>query len=280
MSCQRGERELSQHYAAAKMPHMAPLPALFIGHGSPMNALEDNRYTRAWYQLGRDMVRPTSILAISAHWYIPQTAVTAMERPETIHDFGGFPKALFDFQYPAPGDPALAARVQQLLAPVPVAASQEWGLDHGTWSILAHMFPAADIPVVQLSLDARQAPQFHYDLGRKLAPLRDEGVLLVANGNLSHNLRMIRWEENAAPFPWTERIAGELKQRIAKSDHAALIDYPSLDPDMRLAVPTPEHYLPLLYILGAQRADDKITFPVDAIDMGSISMLSVSLTPS
>lgn len=259
---------------------MTSLPALFIGHGSPMNALEDNRYTRVWRQLGRDIARPSAILSISAHWYVPQTAVTAMPRPETIHDFGGFPKALFDFRYPAPGDLPLAARIQQLLAPTPVAAAQEWGLDHGTWSVLAHMFPAADIPVVQFSLDSRLAPQFHYEIGRKLAPLRDEGVLLLANGNLIHNLRTIRWEDGAAPFPWAERIDAMLRQRIVQGDHAALIDYLSLDPEMRLAAPTPEHFLPLLYVLGAQRANDKITFPVDTIDMGSISMLSVALTPS
>lgn len=254
-----------------------PLPALFIGHGSPMNALEDNRYTRAWRQLGGDIRRPKTILAVSAHWYIAATAVTAMERPETIHDFGGFPKALFDFQYPAPGNPMLAARIQQLLAPVSVVASQEWGLDHGTWSVLAHMFPAADIPVVQLSIDARQPPQFHYQLGQKLAALRDEGVLIVANGNLIHNLRAIRWEENAAPFPWAARIARKLKQKIEQGDHAALIDYLSLDAEMPLAAPTPEHYLPLLYVLGAQRAGDRATIPVDGLDMGSLCMLSVRI---
>lgn len=253
------------------------LPALFIGHGSPMNTLEDNRYTRVWHALGQSLPRPRAILAISAHWYIDATAVTAMAQPKTIHDFGGFPQALFDFEYPAPGDPALAARIQALLAPLTVVADHDWGLDHGTWSILAHLFPQADIPVVQLAIDARQPAAFHYQLGEKLAALRDEGVLILGSGNLVHNLRTIRWGDDAPPYPWASRIEQRLKDCLANGDPQALIDYAALDQEALLAIPTPEHFLPLLYVLGARRPDDRIYFPVEGIDLGSIGMLSVFL---
>ena len=251
------------------------MPAMFIGHGSPMNALEDNRHTRVWAELGRTLPRPRAILAISAHWYVDACAVTAMGRPRTIHDFGGFPQALFDYQYPAPGDPALAVRIQSLLAPLEVVADHEWGLDHGTWSVLAHMYPLADIPVVQLSVDARRENVFHYQLGKHLAALRDEGVLIVANGNLVHNLRAVRWEDSAVPYPWATRIEQRFKECIKQQDHAAPIDYATLDPEALVAIPTPEHYLPLLYVLGAQRPEDQVRFPVEGIELGSISMLSV-----
>ena len=253
------------------------LPALFIGHGNPMNSLEDNRYTRVWRALGQSLPRPRAILAISAHWYIDATAVTAMAQPETIHDFGGFPQALFDFQYPAPGEPALAARIQSLLSPLTVIADRDWGLDHGTWSILAHLFPQADIPVVQLSIDARQPAAFHYQLGRKLAALRDDGVLILGSGNLVHNLRTVRWGKDSPPYPWASRIEQRLKEFIVNGDTASLIDYASLDQEALLAIPTPEHYLPLLYVLGTQRPDDSISFPLEGIDLGSIGMLSVSI---
>ena len=259
------------------MNKTATLLALFIGHGNPMNTLEDNRYTRTWREIGQALPRPRAILAISAHWYINATAVTAMAQPETIHDFGGFPQALFDYQYPAPGDPALAAQIQSLLAPLPVIADQGWGLDHGTWSILAHMFPQADIPVVQLSIDATQPNAFHYQLGKKLAALRDEGVLILGSGNLVHNLRAVRWGENSQPYPWASRIEQRLKDCLVQGNHQSLIDYASLDPEAKLAIPTPEHYLPLLYVLGAQRPGDKTSFPLEGVDLGSISMLSVSI---
>ena len=255
----------------------ALMPALFIGHGNPMNTLEDNRYTRIWRNIGQSIPRPKSILSISAHWYINATAVTAMAQPETIHDFGGFPQALFDYQYPAPGHPALAARVQSLLSPLPVVADQGWGLDHGTWSILAHMFPQADIPVVQLSIDATQSDALHYQLGGKLAVLRDEGVLILGSGNLVHNLRAVRWGENSPPYPWATRLEKRFKDCLLLNDYQALIDYASLDPEALLAIPTPEHYLPLLYVLGARRAGDKTSFPLEGIDLGSISMLSVCI---
>ncbi len=251
------------------------MPALFIGHGSPMNALENNRYTQAWRQLGASMPKPKAILAISAHWYISGTAVTAMAQPKTIHDFGGFPPALFAFQYPAPGSVALAERVKHLLAPLDVKLDQAWGLDHGTWSVLAHVFPEADIPVVQLSIDRSKPNQFHYDLGKQLAVLRDEGVLILACGNVVHNLPLINWQEQNAAYDWATRFEQNAKKCLVEKNHQALIDYDKLGQDAALSIPTAEHYLPLLYIMGAQREGDQVQFPIEGIELGSISMLSV-----
>jgi 4,5-DOPA dioxygenase extradiol len=251
-----------------------PVPVLFIGHGSPMNALETNRYTQAWRQIGASMPKPKAILAISAHWYVSGTAVTAMAQPKTIHDFGGFPPALFAYQYPAPGSLALAQRVKDFLAPLDVKLDQTWGLDHGTWSVLAHLFPDADIPVVQLSIDRNKPNQFHYDLGKKLAALRDEGVLIIASGNVVHNLPLINWQENTA-YDWATRYEQNVKDFLARNEHQALIDYAKLGNDAQLSIPTPEHYLPLLYIMGAQRDGDQVQFPVEGIELGSISMLSI-----
>ncbi len=250
------------------------MPALFIGHGSPMNALETNRYTETWRQLGAAMPKPKAILAISAHWYAGETAVTAMAQPKTIHDFGGFPPALFAFQYPAPGSVALAERIKALLAPLEVSLDQSWGLDHGTWSVLAHVFPDADIPVVQLSMDRNQPNQFHFDLGKRLAALRDEGVLIVASGNVVHNLPLINWQADAT-YDWAVRFEKTAKDFLTRNAHQALIDYDKLGPDAALSIPTPEHYLPLLYVMGAQREGDQVQFPVEGIELGSISMLSV-----
>jgi len=251
------------------------MPVLFVGHGSPMNTLEDNRFTRAWRDIGRALPRPTAILAVSAHWYVPELAVTAMRTPRTIHDFGGFPQALFDFEYPAAGSPALAARVRALLDPLVVAADQSWGIDHGTWSVLAHVFADADIPVVQLSIDRTRPHGFHYQLGQKLATLRDEGVLILGSGNIVHNLAAINWGEDAAPYDWASRFEERVKEKLWQRDFAALIDYPRLDPEALLSVPTAEHYLPLLPILGALTDDDVISFPVEGIHMGSLSMLTM-----
>ncbi|MDD5175599.1 MAG: 4,5-DOPA dioxygenase extradiol [Sterolibacterium sp.] len=253
------------------------LPALFIGHGSPMNTLEHNLYTRAWRSIGQALVRPKSILAISAHWYVPGLAVTAMETPQTIHDFGGFPQSLFEYQYPAPGSPALALRVQELLKPLDVAMDHSWGLDHGTWSVLAHLFPQADIPVVQLSIDRTQPNSFQYELGQRLSPLRDEGVLIVGSGNVVHNLAAIKWDASALPHDWARRFEQQVKDRLLRHDHAALIDYLQLDREARLAVPTPEHYLPLLAIIGTQYKEEALSFPVEGISMGSLSMLALSV---
>lgn len=254
------------------------MPALFIGHGTPMNAIEDTVWSRAWAALADTLPKPRAILSISAHWYVPETAVTAMARPRTIHDFGGFPRELFEVEYPAPGDPALADRVRALLAPITVRADQEWGLDHGTWSVLRRIFPAANVPVVQLSIDARQAPAFHHALGRSLLPLRDEGVLVLGSGNVVHNLRRYAWSGRAAEsFDWAAQFTDTVRELILRRDHAALVDYPALGSNAALSIPTPDHYLPLLYVLGASRGDDAVTFPTEGVDGGSLSMLSVRI---
>ena len=254
------------------------MPALFLGHGSPMNTIEINRNTAAWARIGRDYPRPKAILSISAHWYTRGTAVTAMAQPKTIHDFGGFPQALFDFQYPAADDAALAARARDLLAPLPVTLdTSEWGLDHGTWSVLAHVYPKADIPVVQLSIDGTQPPQFHYDLGRKLAPLRDEGILIFGSGNIVHNLGVMRRSAGARDggYDWAERFNTFARDALAARRDQALIDFASQGADAQQSIPTPEHYLPLLYVLGAG-GNDTVTIENDGLEMGSISMLSAS----
>jgi 4,5-DOPA dioxygenase extradiol len=216
------------------------------------------------------------VLAISAHWYITGTAVTAMDSPRTIHDFGGFPRELFAVRYPAPGDAALAARVQQLLAPLPVSADSTWGLDHGTWSVLCHLFPKADVPVVQLSIDETQPPSFHYALGVRLQPLRSEGILLLGSGDIVHNLHAYAWGRHPqAPYDWALRFEGQVREALTRGDHAPLIDYAVVGRDALLAVPTPEHYLPLLYVMGASLPGEAVSFPVEGMDGGSVSMLAV-----
>jgi 4,5-DOPA dioxygenase extradiol len=249
------------------------MPAIFFGHGSPMNVLEDNVYTRAWQQLGASMPKPKAILSVSAHWYTRGTGVTAMAAPKTIHDFGGFPQALYDMRYPAPGDPALAARVRDLLAPVEVHPDHSWGLDHGTWSVLVKAFPAADVPVVQLSIDATQAAAWHFEMGRRLAPLRDEGVLIIGSGDVVHNLRM-RTRDSEPPYDWAQRFNDKVRQHLLKGEMEQLADYEQWGQDAQLAVPTAEHYLPLLYIAGTKHQDDTVSIVVDGINVGSVSMLT------
>jgi 4,5-DOPA dioxygenase extradiol len=248
-------------------------PVVFFGHGSPMNAITPSRYADSWRALGASIPRPKAILCVSAHWYTRGTGVTAMAQPRTIHDFYGFPQALFDVQYPAPGDPALAGRVRDLVEPVDARLDDEWGLDHGTWSVLAHAFPGADIPVVQLSIDGTQAPRFHYALGRRLAPLREEGVLVIGSGNVVHNLGVMRRGVNPQPYDWAVRFEDRVRTALAARDHAPLIDLEG--DDARLSIPTPEHYLPLLYCIALQAEDESAEIVVDGIDIGSISMLSV-----
>jgi 4,5-DOPA dioxygenase extradiol len=256
----------------------APMPAIFFGHGSPMNALESNAYSRGWAAIGAALPRPTAVLAISAHWYVPGTPVTAMDGPRTIHDFGGFPPELYRVQYPAPGSATLAERVAELLAPVPVPLDHRWGLDHGTWSVLRHLFPAADVPVVQLGIDATQGPRFHYRLGQGLAPLRDEGVLVIGSGNVVHNLHAYDWERRTtAPFDWAVRFEERVRAWLVAGAHDALVDFASLGEDARRAVPTPDHYLPLLYVAGLQRAQEAVDFPIEGFDGGAISMLAVRI---
>ena len=252
------------------------MPTIFFGHGNPMNALQANAWSRAWTAIGERLPRPCAVLSISAHWYLPGTAVTAMAAPRTIHDFGGFPRELFEVQYPAAGDTDLVRRVRELLQPLPVRADLSWGLDHGTWSVLRHVFPAADVPVVQLSIDETQPPAFHYGLGRRLRLLRDEGVLLIGSGDVVHNLHAYAWGRHPAePFDWARRFEAKARELMLRRDHQALVDYQALGRDAELSVPTPEHYLPLLYVLGASDESDAVAFPVEGMDGGSISMLSV-----
>lgn len=251
--------------------------AVFLGHGSPMNALQQNEFTDAWRKFGASIPKPRAVLCVSAHWYTQGTHVTATQAPETIHDFGGFPQALFDFQYPAPGDPVLAQRVADLLKPLNVGLDQQWGLDHGSWSVLAHVFPDADIPVIQLSIDRTQPAQFHYDLGKQLAPLRDEGVLILGSGNVVHNLGIMNWREQIVANDWALRFNDLVKGSLASGDHAPLIGYDRLGQDAELSINSAEHYLPLLYIIGQQMATDKLTLFTDSIFGGSISMLSVAI---
>ena len=256
------------------------LPAIFFGHGNPMNALMKNAYTDGWRRIGEETARPRAILSISAHWFVPETGVTISTSPRTIHDFGGFPRELYKVQYPAPGDPALARRVQQLLAPIPVTLDDAWGLDHGTWSVLTHVYPAADIPIVQLSIDETRPPAFHYDIGRRLAPLRAEGVLIVGSGNLVHNLHAYAWGQHMPdPYDWAVRFETEARGLLLSGEDKTLVDYESLGREALLSIPTPDHYLPLLYVIGARQQTDAISFPVEGVDGGSISMLSVCVGP-
>jgi len=255
------------------------MPAIFFGHGNPMNALLRNSYTEEWKVIGTRLPRPKAILCVSAHWYIPDAAVTVSTAPRTIHDFGGFPSELYQVQYPAPGDPELAARVQKLLAPLPVILDNRWGLDHGTWSVLRHVYPLADIPVVQLSIDETQPASFQFDLGQRLAVLREDGILLVGSGNLVHNLHAYAWGRHVQePFAWTISFEGRVRELLLAEEYKPLINYDSqLGSEADLAVPTPDHYLPLLYVAGARAPSESIAFPVEGVDGGSVSMLTVSV---
>lgn len=254
------------------------MPAIFFGHGNPMNALADNEWTQGWRAIGDSIPKPKAVVCVSAHWYIPAVAVTAMVAPRTIHDFGGFPRELFEFQYPAPGSTEVAERVADLLAVDVILDEGDWGLDHGTWSLLCHVFPDADIPVVQLSINEANPAPFHYEIGRTLAPLREEGVLIVGSGNIVHNLHAYAWgDQKRGPFDWAERFDVKARELMQVRDHEPLIYYESMGGDARLSAPTPDHYLPLLYVLGTQQNDDEVTFPVEGFDGGSISMTAVRL---
>lgn len=254
------------------------LPAIFFGHGNPMNAVLNNDYTEGWRRIGESISRPKAILSISAHWFVPETGVTVGTAPRTIHDFGGFPPELYRVQYPAPGDPDLARRVREMLAPLPVALDTSWGLDHGTWSVLRHAYPGADVPVVQLSIDESQPPAFHFEIGRKLASLRGEGVLIVGSGNLVHNLHAYAWGRHMPePYDWARRFETRAKELLLAGETKPLIEYETLGKEALLSIPTPDHYLPLLYVTGTRQHGDVVTFPVEGVDGGSISMLSVQV---
>jgi 4,5-DOPA dioxygenase extradiol len=258
------------------------MPVVFFGHGSPMIALETNATSQAWEAVAASIPRPKAILSISAHWETGVTAVTAMERPRTIHDFGAsFPRALFEMQYPAPGDPALAQRVADLLAPTQVVMDTgQWGFDHGTWSVLVKAYPEADIPVVQLGLNVNLKPEERFDIGRRLAPLRDEGVLIMGTGNIVHNLPAMNWSErDCAPFDWSDRFLGEMRRAILADEPQRVIDFAKLGADAQRAAPTPEHFWPLLYVLGARRPGDNVRLVNDRIEHGSLGMTSVVFEP-
>jgi 4,5-DOPA dioxygenase extradiol len=255
-----------------------PTPVIFFGHGNPMNGLQHNSYTKAWSSIGSEVPRPKAVLSISAHWYVPGTLVTSMSTPRTIHDFGGFPPELYRITYPAPGDPTLASRVQDLLEPISVGRDEQWGLDHGTWAVLRHVFPRADVPVVQLSIDESQPPAFHYEIAKRLAPLRDEGILIIGSGNLVHNLHAYAWGRRAVePFDWAVRFEEQVRERLLAADDAPLIAYKTLGHDAMLSVPTPDHYLPLLYVIALRRKGEHVSFPVAGVDGGSVSMLTVQI---
>ena len=254
------------------------MPAIFFGHGNPMNALQRNAWTDKWANIGKTIQRPQAVLCISAHWYLPATLVTGTTEPRTIHDFGGFPKELYQVRYPARGDTQLARRVQQLLAPLEVGIDTSWGLDHGAWSVLAHVFPDADVPVVQLSIDETQPPDFHFELGKRLTPLRDEGILIIGSGNLVHNLHTYSWGKHTPePYDWAVRFETTARELMLNGDFEPLVQYDTLGRDAVLSIPTPDHYLPLLYVIATKRNDDTVTFPVEGVDGGSVSMLTVQI---
>jgi 4,5-DOPA dioxygenase extradiol len=249
-------------------------PTVFIGHGSPMYALEPNRHTAAWSALGKRLLKPDAILVISAHWLTRGIWLTAMQQPKTVHDFGGFPEALLQIQYPAPGSPALAQRIQSLLTQAVVLEEHEWGIDHGAWSVLRYLYPRADVPVVQLSLDGSLSANEHYTLAKQLAPLRDENILILGSGNIVHNLRLIDWDAGAEPLPWATEFNQFFTSQILANQHAPLLDWQAAGDAARLSIPTPEHYWPALYPLALQGSGERVEIISNGIEMGSISMLS------
>ena len=256
------------------------MPVLFIGHGSPMNAIEDNEFSQRWHQMGKEIPTPKAVVVVSAHWLTKGTLVTAMSNPKTIHDFGGFPQALFDVQYPAPGSPELASEIQKLITNPAVELDHDWGLDHGTWSVVKHMYPDADIPVLQLSIDYYKPAAYHYELAKQLLSLRKKGVLIIGSGNMVHNLRMVAWDklnESEYGFDWALEMNEIFKNKISNGFHKELIQYEKLNKSATLAIPSTDHYYPLLYILALQTDNDKVEFFNDKAVGGSLTMTSVKI---
>ena len=256
------------------------MPVLFVGHGSPMYAIEENEFVQTWRNLGEELPKPKAIIAVSAHWETRGTQVTAMQHPQTIHDFGGFPQELYDVQYPASGNPELAKQTIETIKGTPVLADEKWGLDHGTWSVIRRIYPKADIPIIQLSLDYHKTPQQHYELAKELAAFREKGVMIVGSGNIVHNLRQVAWDkpdDEEYGHDWAIEANELVKKLILKNDHKALIDYKSLGSAIQLAVPTPDHFLPLLYALALKRDDEEVSFFNDKAVMGSLTMTSVKI---
>lgn len=254
------------------------MPVLFIGHGSPMNGIEDNEFSLRWSSMAKEIPTPAAVLVISAHWLNNGTSITAMDFPKTIHDFGGFPKALFDVQYNAPGNAALAKETADIIHSAHVELDHDWGLDHGTWTVVRHMYPEANIPVLQLSIDYTKGPQYHYDLAKELYSLRKKGVLIIGSGNMVHNLGMVAWDKINEPgfgYDWALQLNEKFKQLITNGDHEPLIHYDGFGKDGKLAIPTPEHYLPLLYTLGLAGKNDTPSFFNDKAVGGSLTMTSV-----
>ncbi len=252
-------------------------PLLFLGHGSPMNAIEENEFVQGWRKAGENLEKPNAILCISAHWETKGTQVTAMLQPPTIHDFYGFPKALYEVDYPAPGSPELAEETKQTIKSTQVELDHSWGLDHGAWSVVKHLFPNADVPIVQMSLDSTQPPAYHYALAKELNSLRRKGVLIVGSGNMVHNLRIMDWGKPNEGYDWAQEANEKMKKYIHDGDHLSLVNYNSGGKAMQLSVPTPEHYLPLLYILALKENDENVQVFNDKTIMGSIAMTSISI---
>lgn len=258
------------------------MPVLFLGHGSPMNAIEDNEFTRNFRDISTRFEKPKAILVVSAHWETKGTFLTAMEQPETIHDFGGFPRALYEVQYPAPGSPELAQETKQLIQSTEVGLTDKWGLDHGAWSVIRHLYPEADIPVVEMSIDYTKGPRYHYELAQELAALRNKGVLIVGSGNLVHNLRMVDWQrmnEIGYGYDWAEEARSKMNEWIMGDNHKDLIDYQKQGTAFNLAIPSPDHYIPLLYSLGLKNSKDEVSLFNDKTMAGSLSMTSVYIQP-
>lgn len=252
------------------------MPAMFIGHGSPMNGIEQNSYSNKWREIASKIPTPKAVICISAHWLTKGTFITAMDNPKTIHDFGGFPRELFEVNYPAPGSPELAKSVVEQVSH-PIHLDHDWGLDHGTWTVVRHMFPEANVPVLQLSIDYNQPPGFHYELGKKLTALRNQGVLLIGSGNMVHNLGMVAWDKLNTPFgfDWANEMNSVFKEKIGNNEHEALVNYTTLHSEWRKAIPTPDHYYPLLYTLGHRDKSKDIVFFNDEAVAGSLTMTSV-----
>lgn len=256
------------------------MPVLFLGHGSPMNAIEENEFVKGFREAGRSLPRPQAILCVSAHWETRGTWVTAMPQPVTIHDFGGFPRELFEVQYPAPGSPELARETKNIIKKTEVGLDEKWGLDHGCWSVVKHLYPDAGVPVIQLSLDYYQSPQYHYELARELAPLREKGVLIIGSGNMVHNLRLVAWDklnQSGFAYDWALEAGSKMKNFIREGDHQSLIDYKAQGKAFELAIPTPEHYLPLLYTLALKEKMEDLRLFNDQPVAGSLTMTSVQI---
>jgi 4,5-DOPA dioxygenase extradiol len=268
-------RSLSSNFSASDR-----MPVLFVGHGSPMNGIENNDFSKTWHELPKQFPKPSAILCISAHWLTRGTLITAMDHPKTIHDFGGFPDALFQVQYPAPGNAQLAKETTQIVKKTQVGLDHDWGLDHGAWTVIRHMYPDASIPVLQFSIDYHKPASYHYELAKELSVLRDKGVLILGSGNMVHNLRMVAWDKMNTPnygFDWAIEMNGLFKQKIADADHQALLKYESLHKAALLAIPTPDHYWPLIYTLGLQQPREDIKFFNDSLVAGSLTMTSVRI---